>query len=237
MNHSPLTPAFGALVEDLPLADLQPAQLRQLYELWQRCHLLLLRGGTGSRDAFEGFASRLGEIDALADQSVGETAWGAELPAVRRPPFACMLRAIEAPVHGGAMWFASLPAALRSIAPDLVARLRWLSIAHGDTHHPLVVMHPETGEPSLFLGERAGARIVGLDPAESERLLNILWSYATATSVTLVHRWQPGDVVLWNNLTVMHRHEPLPPGIVRRLQHVRFKGRYTLSAPIQTEAA
>lgn len=117
-----------------------------------------------------------------------------------------------------------------------MARLRWLAIEHGAALHPMVIMQPETGEPSLFLGERR-ARIAGLAAAESERVLNIVWSYATAASVTLCHRWQPGDVVLWNNLTVLHRHDVLPPGAARRLQHVRFKGRYTLAAPIQQEAA
>ena len=85
--------------------------------------------------------------------------------------------------------------------------------------------------------DRQGTRIDGLPTPEAERLLNIIWSYATAIPVTLAHRWQPGDVVLWNNLTVMHRHDAVPSGQSRILQRVRFKGRYTLAAPIQKEAA
>jgi taurine dioxygenase len=123
------------------------------------------------------------------------------------------------------------------MAPDLVARLRWLAVQHGPNLHPVVIMQPETGEASLFLGTRRESRVTEVPIAESERLLNIVWSYGTAESVTLRHEWQADDIVLWNNLTVMHRHEAVPQGATRKLQRVRILGRYTLAAPIQKEAA
>lgn len=237
MGHSPLTPAFGALLEGLDLARMDGAQFRRLYELWQRRHLLVLRGHGLGRQALEDFAFRFGQTDPLPEAGNGETEWGVDLPWVERPAFACVLQAREVPARGGASWFACLPAALRSIAPDLVARLRWLAIQHGSNLHPMVIMQPETGEHSLFLGTRRDARIADVPLAESERLLNIVWSYGTAGHVTLRHEWREGDLVVWNNLTVMHRHEAVPAGERRRLQRVRVQGRYTLSAPIVKEAA
>ena len=237
MTNFPITPVFGALVQGADLGSLRAAQRKQLYELWQRQHVVVLRDASPTREAFERYAVELGEIDALVERDAGETPWNAELAGAARPPFLCMLRAVDVAASAGGTWFASLPAALRSMPPDLVARLRWLAIEHGPAVHPMVIMQPETGELSLFLGMRHGARIVGLPMAESERLLNIVWSYATAGPVTMFHRWQPGDVVLWNNLTTLHRHDALPVGGIRRLQHARYKGRYTLAAPIQKEAA
>jgi len=237
MVHEPLAPAFGALVEGVELAGLDTAGFRQLYALWQRQHLLVLRGHGLDRAGFEAFAARFGQVDPLTDLGAAETRWGVELAWAERPPFACLLHAHDVPESGGASWFACLPAALRLIAPDLVARLRWLAIQHGPNVHPVVIMQPETGEHSLFLGTRRESRIVDVPIAESERLLNIVWSYGTADAVSLCHQWQRGDIVLWNNLTVMHRHEAAAAGSARKLQRVRIHGRYTLAAPIEQEAA
>ncbi len=237
MGLAPLTPAFGALIENVNLARVDAARFRSLYELWQRRHLLVLRGHGLDAQGFDEFAERFGQAEAVGDVGHADTAWSADLPWLQRPPFAGLLHAREVPATGGDSWFACLPAALRLIAPDLVARLRWLAVEHGRNVHPLVIMQPETGEPTLFLGTRRESRIADVPIAESERLLNIVWSYGTAQSVTLRHRWQPGDIVVWNNLTVMHRHDGGPSSTGRRLQRVRVQGRYTLSAPIQKEAA
>ena len=237
MVHEPLASGFGALVEDVALAELDAAGFRQLYALWQRQHLLVLRGHGLDREGFQAFAARFGQVDPLPDLGAAESRWGVELAWAERPPFACLLHARQVPEGGGATWFACLPAALRLIAQDLQARLRWLTVQHGPNVHPMVIMQPETGEHSLFLGSRVEARITDVPIAESERLLNIAWSYATAESIKLCHSWRRGDIVLWNNLTVMHRHEAAPAGTSRKLQRVRIQGRYTLAAPIVKEAA
>lgn len=237
MQHQAITPAFGTLVEDIDIARLAPEEQRGLYELWQRRHLLVLRDTRCDRAALAAFAAAFGQPETMDDVGARETAWDTEQSWAERPPFACMLRCMEAPARGGASWFACLSAALQSMAPDLATRLRWLALEHRGVVHPMVVMHPETGEPALYLGSRRNARIPGVPEDESERLLNIVWSYATAASVTLCHRWQPGDVLVWNNLMVAHRHDLVPPDQARVLQGWRVRGRYTLAAPIQQEAA
>jgi taurine dioxygenase len=237
MHHEPLAGGFGALLEGVDLAQLDAARFRRLYGLWQRQHLLVLRGHGLDRAGFQAFAARFGQADPLPDLGAAETNWGVELAWAEHPPFACLLQAHQVPQDGGPSWFACLPAALQLIAPDLVARLRWLAIRHGPNVHPMVIMQPETGEPSLFLGSRKDTRILEVPLSESERLLNIAWSYGTAEAVSVCHRWQQGDIVLWNNLTVMHRHDAVPEGSRRKLQRIRIQGRYTLSSPIQKEAA
>lgn len=237
VGHSPITPAFGACIEGVDLAHVTTNQFRQLYQLWQQHHVLVLRGQQLSHAQFHRFATMLGECEPGDAADEMPTEWHTDVPYAERPPFASLLWAQEAPATGGEMWFACMPAALRLMPAELVARLSWLPIQHGTVVHPIVIMQPETGESTLYLGRRRDACIPGLPLAESERLLNIVWSYATTPSVTLCHRWHAGDVVLWNNLTTMHRSDPLPPSLQRRFERARIKGRYTLSAPIQKEAA
>ncbi len=52
-------------------------------------------------------------------------------------------------------------------------------VASPGTYHPVVCTHPETGRQCLYLGRRRNAYIEGLSLAESEALLDELWSYAT----------------------------------------------------------
>ncbi len=239
ITHTPLSPAFGALVRGVDLARIAPDPFRRLYQLWQQHHVLVLRDQNLTVADFHRLGAMLGDHERVRVTGDATTEWQSDMPWMDRPPFASLLWAERVPEHGGAMWFGSMPAVLRSMPPELVARLNLLPLRHGpSTIHPMVIMQPETGEPSLYLGRRKDTCIPGVPQPESDRLLNILWSYATATSVSFCHEWQQGDVVLWNNLTTIHRVERAASAAPGSKVHVtRVKGRYTLSAPIQQEAA
>ncbi|NML45115.1 TauD/TfdA family dioxygenase [Ramlibacter sp. G-1-2-2] len=290
ISYNPITPVLGAEVQGIDLATITVPQFAELYALWRQHHVLLLRGQRLTNDDFERFSAMLGELDPPPNQGAGrksvpghpnlyvvsnrksatgealgalgdgEAHWHTDMSYLERPPFASMLWSIELPAKGGDTWFASMPAALRSMPADLVRRISRLGIKHDGTYdsggnvrlglvanddptqsvgtvHPIVIVQPESGEHTLYLGRRRNAYIPGLPLEESERLLNIIWSYATAGSVTLCHHWRLGDVVLWNNLTTMHRRDAFPPDQIRTLHRSQIKGRYTLSAPIQQEAA
>jgi alpha-ketoglutarate-dependent taurine dioxygenase len=88
---------------------------------------------------------------------------------------------------------------------------------------PLVKVHPVTGRTSLFIGRHAFA-IPGLEPAESERLLDELLDFACRPPRVLRHRWQPGDLAIWDNRCVLHRARPYDPGVPRVLHHTRIAG-------------
>ena len=70
-------------------------------------------------------------IGALGD---GEASWHTDMSYQERPPFASMLWSIELPSTGGDTWFASMPAALRSLPAELAARVRRMSIKHDGTY-------------------------------------------------------------------------------------------------------
>lgn len=252
LAHIPLAPAFGAEVLDLDLARVTPARFHELYALWKKQHVLLLRGQQLDAAAWTRFVAMFGEAEACAQPAAAADAeWHATGSHLQRPPLALLAHAAE-PRAEGAIWFANQAAALRTMPSELVTRLRRLAIQHASPDavrgsanddparsrgalHPLVIVHPETGEHAIYLGRRRQSWFAGLPLDESERLLNIMWSYATAPAATWRHAWRAGDVLLWNNLTTLHRLENA--GSCAGLLRAQVQGRYTLSAPIQQEAA
>ena len=181
-------------------------------------------------------------IGALGD---GEALWHTDMSYVAQPPDASMLYALEIPAAGGDTSFCSMKAALAKMPRELVDRIRGLDIKHDGTYdsggylrkgvaasadprasvgtpHPIVVEHPVSGDRGLYLGRRRNAYIMGLDVAESERLLDEIWSYVEAA--VYVHKWALGDLVLWDNRTTMHRRDAFDPKSRRVMHRTQIKG-------------
>jgi alpha-ketoglutarate-dependent taurine dioxygenase len=87
----------------------------------------------------------------------------------------------------------------------------------------LVKIHPETGRPSLLIGRHAHA-IPGLDPAESEKLLDELVQFACQPPRTYQHAWTVGDAVVWDNRCLLHRGLPWDMKQARVMYHARIAG-------------
>ena len=88
---------------------------------------------------------------------------------------------------------------------------------------PLVKVHPVTGRPSLFIGRHAHA-IPGLSPAESDALLAALLELACRPPRVYRHRWEPGDLVVWDNRCVLHRAREWDLAEPRVMLHTRVRG-------------
>ena len=88
---------------------------------------------------------------------------------------------------------------------------------------PLVKVHPITGRPNLCVGRHAYG-IVGMDPEESERFLDELNDWACTGARVHFHRWEVGDVVVWDNRRLMHRATPFDMTQPRRMWHTRIAG-------------
>ena len=88
---------------------------------------------------------------------------------------------------------------------------------------PLVKIHSVTGRPSLYIGRHAYG-IPGLEPGESKALLDDLVDFACRPPRVYQHRWQPGDVVIWDNRCVLHRALPWNPAEPRVMVHTRVAG-------------
>ena len=76
--------------------------------------------------------------------------------------------------------------------------------------HPIVRRHPETGRTCLYLGDHAES-IVGMPYDEGRALIDELNALAVHPDLTYEHRWQPRQLILWDNRCVMHRATEYDP--------------------------
>ncbi|WP_106401462.1 TauD/TfdA dioxygenase family protein [Actinocorallia populi] len=88
--------------------------------------------------------------------------------------------------------------------------------------HPLVWTR-RTGRKSLLLGATAGD-VVGMDSEQGRALLEGLLERATRPERVLRHRWQPGDLVIWDNTGMLHRATPFEPTSLRLMHRTTLAG-------------
>lgn len=69
---------------------------------------------------------------------------------------------------------------------------------------PIFRVHPVTGERVLYCNEGYAIRIEGMEPAESEAMLNYLFRHQAQEKYLYSHRWTPGDVLMWDNIATTH---------------------------------
>ncbi|GAA2916677.1 TauD/TfdA dioxygenase family protein [Streptomyces mexicanus] len=143
------------------------------------------------------------------------------------PPAATILRAETVPPYGGDTTWSNLAAAHPRLAGPGEAFVDGLRCEHrlgvgyqprpGDdayvrhllghqiaTVHPLVRLHPETGERVLFVNGYYVEQIEGLSRAESAAVLQMLLEQAVRPEYTVRFRWEPGSVAFWDNRATIH---------------------------------
>ena len=102
---------------------------------------------------------------------------------------------------------------------------------------PLVKNHPVTGRPSLFLGRHTFG-IPGMSPEESERFLNELETFACRPPRIYEHKWQVGDLIVFDNRRLLHRACPYDEqGETRELLNCRITGDAQTDAGLATVEA
>ncbi|MGY5049172.1 TauD/TfdA dioxygenase family protein [Streptomyces sp. 900105755] len=177
--------------------------------------------------------------------------WHTDVTFVLNPPQASTLRSLTVPPYGGetlitssAAAYRRLPEPLRALADTLWAehtneydyavpdeeideekaaqRAQFTSVKFR-TVHPVVRVHPLTGERGLFIGGFA-QRIAGLSKDESRRILDLLQAYVTRPENILRHRWSPNQLVLFDNRITQHYAVDNYDGLPRRLNRVTVAG-------------
>jgi alpha-ketoglutarate-dependent taurine dioxygenase len=88
--------------------------------------------------------------------------------------------------------------------------------------HPVVLTHPATGRPLLFVNELMTDAIVELPADESEALLHRLFAVFDDPAITYRHRWELGDVIVWDNIALQHGRGELPEGQPRSLRRMQI---------------
>ena len=154
------------------------------------------------------------------------TGWHTDVTAAVNPPAASILRGVVIPPYGGDTQWTNLVAAYNGLSAPLRAFVDTLRGEHRFTppegrratetfdrqvratplvsEHPLVRVHPETGEKALYTSPSFLKRIVGLSPRESQHLLELLFEHTIRPEYTVRFRWEPGSLAFWDNRATAH---------------------------------
>ena len=170
----------------------------------------------------------------------GNLMWHTDSSFKQTPALASLLSAREVPPEGGDTEFVSQRAAYARLPDDLKAKIDDLVVIHDfvfsrskigeDTVTPeheklvppveqrLVRTNPVTGEKNYFVGAHARS-IVGWSDQDSRALIEDLIRRAVRPEDIYLHRWQPGDLVIWDNRCILHRGRPYDADKYRRVLH------------------
>lgn len=85
---------------------------------------------------------------------------------------------------------------------------------------PLIMYHPRTAEPMLYVTELFGSHILGIDPDDSEDVINRSFDSLYRSDNTYAHDWQPNDLLVWDNVAVQHARGAIEPSTRRTLRRV-----------------
>lgn len=172
-------------------------------------------------------------LDLDSREGYAASSWHTDVTFVPAYPEASILRAIQIPEAGGdTLWangvtaYEELPDSLKTLVDNLWAihsneydyagkfansssdqQKRYQEVFAStvyETEHPVVRVHPESGERALLVGHFV-KRFVGLDAADSQRLLSILQDHITKPENTVRWRWRANDVAIWDNRSTQHR--------------------------------
>ena len=230
MRFRPLHPSFGVEVLDFDLTgNPDDATLAALREAYDEHQLLLFRGGGRlSPERQVEITGWFGEVathfdgkmhtvlsnenaygrDRLpfhSDYTFTETPFlGISLHAAALPPSPTGTSFISA-LHG----WATLPAERQAALAGLTLRHREVPLSSDSDRgygydHPLRLIHPKTGKPILFVTEHHAYRIHELPQAESDRVIAEIFAHLYRDDHVYVHRWQPHDLMVWDNLAIQH---------------------------------
>lgn len=158
------------------------------------------------------------------------------------PSRGSVLRGIELTRQGGETWFSDLEKAYEELPSELRKEIEGKKVVHDfemsrrmvgnltplppqeraavpPVEHNFTRVHPESGRKSLFLSPVHTSHVVGMTSDESADLLTALTNFATQDKYIYKHRWWPGDVLMWDNRSIMHYAQPFDGRILRRQMH------------------
>ena len=142
------------------------------------------------------------------------------------PPKATLLHGHEIPSEAGHTRFCNTEKAYEDLPKATKQRLEGLMAVHSydtlraaaravartaeeieetpDVVHPLVRTHDETGKKALYFNSNRTDRVVGLERAESDQLLDAIHVHMTQPHYRYDHDWRVGDIVVWDNRCLIH---------------------------------
>lgn len=197
-------------------------------------------------DNKQGATKNLGD-DAGAPPRV-ENRWHTDVTFTLAPPSASILKAVVVPPYGGDTQWTNLARAYQRLSPEVQQFIDGLHAVHhndlpiergelpsslaktfGSTPiksiHPVVRVHPETGEKVIFVNPNFTSHIVELSRKESGHVLAMLYEELMRAEHTVRFRWEPGSIAFWDNRATAHLvPTDVPPGMHRSMERITLAG-------------
>ena len=163
--------------------------------------------------------------------------WHTDQYYLARPTAYTLLYGIETPAIGADTMFAStrrafeaLPAARQARLSEVRVRASHSKLYAGkltdeqvhnfpDVVHPLVRVHPVTGAKFLYFANPRGSTVLGMSEEEGLALLREMFAITTPSDYVYAHKWQPEDLVIWDNRGMLHTATPFDKERYRRIVH------------------
>ncbi|PWV95712.1 taurine dioxygenase [Paenibacillus cellulosilyticus] len=155
-----------------------------------------------------------------------ENIWHTDVTWRVNPAFGSVLRLSEVPPFGGDTLWSDQAAAYDNLPDEVKERIEGLTAIHDFTpsfgraltperlaekqiefpaaEHPVVRTHPETGRKTLFVNAAFTIRIVGLEPEESEELLQYLFAQSKIPEYQVRFHWEKNSIAFWDNRATQH---------------------------------
>ncbi|KAF7317487.1 Alpha-ketoglutarate-dependent taurine dioxygenase [Mycena kentingensis (nom. inval.)] len=175
----------------------------------------------------------------IGEDRANLTSWHSDVSYEKQPPGTTFFFILDQPESGagGDTLFLSQVEAYRRLSPEFQKRLEGLRAVHSavaqaefsakrggpvrrepvETEHPLVRVHPVTGEKALYVNQGFTRSIVGFKREESEYLLRFLFDHiAKGADFQIRATYEPGTVVVWDNRVTAHSATNDFENVVRR---------------------
>jgi len=173
----------------------------------------------------------------IGDPSAGQ-GWHTDSSFLAEPVKCTMLYAIEVPDEGSDTLLADLCAAWNALPPERQAELEGLKVQHSwralmemksvyvspednslpDVVHPMIRVHPADGRKALWVSTGTTRGVIGMPNPQGLDLLDELVAFATQDRFVYRHKWQVGDVLIWDNRCTLHTGTPFD--LSKYLRHV-----------------
>jgi taurine dioxygenase len=140
---------------------------------------------------------------------------GAQQP---EPPTTTLFYAVRTLPVGGETLFTDARDAYDTLPDELREKIEGrTAVMRNGVEQPLVRLHEASGRPAVYADFGQTVGIAGYDRAEAKEVFAALRAHVSRPETTYAHDWRPGDLVVWDNVAVVHSATRPPPSEDRRI--------------------
>jgi alpha-ketoglutarate-dependent taurine dioxygenase len=181
-----------------------------------------------------------------------ESRWHTDVTFLPNPPMASILHGVVVPPYGGDTQWLNLAIAYEQLSPQIKTLIDGLHAVHHNelplsrgemptelaatfrssdmrAVHPMVRVHPETGERVLFVNPNFTSHVVELSRQEGKHLLAMLYEHMANPAYSCRFRWEPDSIAFWDNRATAHLvPTDVPAGYHRSMERITLAGETTV---------